>query len=113
MTAFTDYIGELLRQAAIRKDIDLAKSINNLFIRMERNFLDCDNMVSGFMVEFTADVISAIEQNVDQAIVINLIDNLIQNLDKTEPYYALSYYIELPSDTESNRANEHIGKSIA
>lgn len=105
MTAFTDYIGKLLRQAVLQKDIDLAKAINSLFLRMEHDFLDCDNMVSGFMVEFTADVVSAIEQNVDQTVVINLIDNLMDNLDKTEPYYALSYYIELPSDTKSNRAN--------
>lgn len=79
-----------MKEAVKREDVDLAKAINGLFYRMEINFLDCDELVSGFMTEFTADLVQAIEQKVDKETVLGLIDGLMSHPEKTEPYYALS-----------------------
>lgn len=96
MTDFMDYICELLREAVKRDDAELARAVNRLFHRMELDFIDYGEVPSGFMAEFTGDVIRAIEQKVDKDIILEKIEDLRRHPEETKPYYALSYYVEYP-----------------
>lgn len=96
MTDFMDYICELLGEAVKRDDMELARAVNELFCKMELDFINYGEVISGFMTKFTGDVIRAIEQKVDKDIILEKIEDLRQHLGETKPYYALSYYVEYP-----------------
>lgn len=96
ITNFMDYICKLLKEAVERDDVELARAVNVLFHRMELDFIDYNEVISGFMAEFTGDAIRAIEQRVDKDVILAKIEDLRQHPEETKSYYALSHYVEYP-----------------